>query len=89
MRNRILLLKISTLDAEEPGQTGTPTRPLFSMSVPAGQPEKVIRTGKGNQKEKEREGRKRKTQKILMINDQYTINHLCRRNFGYVLFIVP
>lgn len=50
----------NTLDAEEPGPSGTATRPLCSVSVPSGQPEK--KTEKGNQKEKEKEeGKKRKT----------------------------
>lgn len=54
----------NTLDAEEPGPSGTTTRPLCFVSVPSGQPEKEIRTEKGNQKEKEKEreeGKKRKT----------------------------
>lgn len=42
----------NTLDAEEPGPSGTTTRPLCSVSVPSGQPEKEIRTEKRQSKRK-------------------------------------
>lgn len=82
----------NTLDAEEPGPSGTTTRPLCFVSVPSGQPEKEIRTEKGNQKEKEKEreeGKKERLQKILMINVQCAIDQLWKGNFGYVVIIVP
>lgn len=82
----------NTLDTEEPGPSGTATRPLCSVYVPSGQPEKVIRTEKRQSKRKGKgKGREKKErhQKILMINVQYAINHLLRGNFGYVVIIVP
>lgn len=54
----------NTLDAEEPGPSGTTTRPLCSVSVPSGQPEKEIRTEKRQSKRKGKgkgRGKKRKT----------------------------
>lgn len=75
----------NTLDNEEPGPSGTATRPLCSVYVPSGQPEKVIRTEKRQSKRKGKgKGREKKErhQKILMINVQYAINHFWRGNFG-------
>lgn len=42
----------NTPDAEEPGPSGTTTRPLCSVSVPSGQPEKEIKTEKRQSKKK-------------------------------------
>lgn len=59
----------NTLATEEPGSSCTATRPLCSVSVPSGQPEKVIRTEKRQSKRKEKEIH----QKILMVNVQCAI----------------
>lgn len=51
----------NTLDAEEPGPSGTATRPLCSVSVSSGQPEKEIRTEKRQSKRKgKRKGKREK-----------------------------
>lgn len=52
----------NTLDTEEPGPSGTATRPLCSVYVPSGQPEKVIiEKRQSKSKGKGKEGKKRKT----------------------------
>lgn len=57
--------KSNTLDTEEPGPSGTATRPLCSVYVPSGQPEKVIiekrqskSKGKGKGREKKKDIRR-------------------------------
>lgn len=49
--------------------------PKRLLSIPEGQPEKVIRTGK-RQSKREGKGKGRVKKKILMINAQYAISHL-------------
>lgn len=78
----------NTLDAEEPGPSGTATRPLCSVSVPSGQPEKELKKAI-KRKRKRKRGKKERLQKILMINVQCAIDQLWKGNFGYVVIIVP
>lgn len=82
----------NTLDTEEPGPSGTATRPLCSVYVPSGQPEKVIRTekrqskrkGKGKGREKKRKTSEDSDDKCSVCNKSFL-----EGEFWNVVIIVP